>query len=230
MAFQVAIDGPVAAGKSTTARLVASTLGFLYVDTGATYRTTALLAKRKGVNLMDEAAVAKALSDSKIEMHKPTAKEEDGRKVTLLLDGEDVSWEIRTEEISRGASQISQYAAVRRELVKLQQKIAADADVVMEGRDITYRVLPDAQLKIHLDASMETRVERWYKSFLNRGVQITMERAREDVTKRDDRDMHRKVDPLKIVEGAWVLDNTNLTIEQVVNQIVDKVHELQKKQ
>ncbi|HZZ98327.1 MAG TPA: (d)CMP kinase [Candidatus Saccharimonadia bacterium] len=230
MAFQVAIDGPVAAGKSTTARLVASKLGFLYVDTGAMYRATALLAKRKGVNLDNESAVAKVVAESKIELRQPVKGEDDGRKVTVLLDGEDVSWEIRTEETSRGASLISQYALVRQELVKRQQEIAKGEDVVMEGRDITYRVLPDAQLKIYLDASMETRVDRWYNSFLVRGVQITKERARDDVAKRDDRDMHRKVDPLKIVKGAWVLDTTDLTIEQVVAQIVDKVHQLQKKQ
>lgn len=228
MSFQIAIDGPVAAGKSTTSRLVASRLGFLYVDTGAMYRATALLAKKKNISLDNESAVAKAVAESEIRLRTPVEGEKDERLVTVLLDGEDVSWDIRNEEISRGASLISQYKLVRDELVKRQQKIAKGVDVVMEGRDITYRVLPDAQLKIYLDASVETRIQRWYHQFLNKGVQITMERARDDIMKRDGRDMNRKVDPLQVVEGAWVLDTTDLTIEQVVDKIVEKANELRK--
>lgn len=228
MPFQVAIDGPVAAGKSTVARLTAAKLSFLYVDTGAMYRATALLSTRKGVDLKDEEAVAQAVLHADIQLHVPTESERDGRLATVLLDGDDISWEIRTDEVARGASVVSQYKRVREELVKRQQQIAGSADVVMEGRDITYRVLPDAQLKIYLDAATDVRVQRWHNALLKKGTELTLEQAAEELKGRDDRDMNRAVDPLKIVDDAWVLDTTFLTIDEVVDQIVARVHELQK--
>lgn len=228
MPFQIAIDGPVAAGKSTVARLTAAKLGFLYVDTGAMYRATALLARRKGVDLKDEEAVAQTVVTSDIQLHVPTKDEQDGRLATVLLDGDDVSWEIRTDETAAGASVVSQYKRVREELVKRQQEIAGTADVVMEGRDITYRVLPNAQLKIYLDAAGETRVKRWHNALLKKGGTLTEVEAAEELKQRDDRDMNRSVDPLKIVDDAWVLDTTLLTIDEVVDKIVARVHELQK--
>jgi cytidylate kinase len=228
MSFQIAIDGPVAAGKGTVARLVAARLGSLYVDTGAMYRATALLAKRKGISLEDEAVVAEAVRQSEITLRTPKGDEADGRLCTVLLDGEDVSWAIRTEEISMNTSAVAKLASVRKELVAQQQRIANTNDVVMEGRDITSVVLPKAQLKIYLDASIETRAKRRFQELQTRGVSTTYEKVYGDIEQRDKADSERPVDPLKIVEGAWVLDTSNLTIEEVVDIILQKVASLKK--
>jgi cytidylate kinase len=228
MPFQIAIDGPVAAGKSTVARLTAAKLGFLYVDTGAMYRSATLLAQRNGIDLNDEQAVVQALLKADIKLHKPTETEQDGRLVTVLLDDVDVSWDIRKEEVAKGVSIVSAFKLVREELVKRQQQIAADSDVVMEGRDISYRVLPNAQVKIYLDAASDVRSQRWHAAMLKKGSTLTLEEAAEQLKKRDDLDMNRAVDPLKIVDDAWVLDTTFLTIDEVVDKIVYRVHELQK--
>ncbi|HKY73965.1 MAG TPA: (d)CMP kinase [Patescibacteria group bacterium] len=226
MSFQIAIDGPVAAGKGTVARLVALRLGFLYVDTGAMYRTTAFLAKERDVDWKNEQAVADLVSKVRMMLRNPLEEEKDGRQITVLLDDRDVSWAIRTEEISIGASVVAQHAIVRRELVKKQQEIARQANVVMEGRDITFRVLPDAQIKIYLDASVETRAKRRHQELLARGVDTSFEHVYKDIEERDARDMQRGVDPLHVVDSAWVLDTTNLDIEEVVQLIVDKAHQL----
>jgi cytidylate kinase len=226
MSFQIAIDGPVAAGKGTVARLVASRLGFLYVDTGAMYRSAALIATRNGVSLEDEAAVAKLIASSELILRNPNDAENDGRQITVILDGEDISLAIRTEEMSKGSSIVSQFAQVRAELVKKQQLIAEKTSVVMEGRDITFRVLPEAQLKIYLDASTETRAQRRHQELLMRGVDATFESVHADLLERDKLDMGRIIDPLHITDDAWVLDTTNLTIEEVVEVIVQKVEEL----
>lgn len=226
MSFQIAIDGPVAAGKGTVARLVATRLGFLYVDTGAMYRASALLGKQKGLDLNSEVALSQEIAKSKMMLRNPLLSEQDGRQITVLLNGEDVSWMIRTEEMSKGASIVAQYAEVRKELVKKQQQIAQTTNVVMEGRDITFRVLPNAQMKIYLDASVETRARRRHQELLSRGVDTAYEQVYKDIEDRDVRDMGRKVDPLHVVEGSWVLDTTNLTIENVVDLIVTKAKEL----
>ncbi len=226
MSFQIAIDGPVAAGKGTVARLVASRLGFLYVDSGAMYRATALLSKEHGVDLNNEAAVAELVSKHSMMLRNPTEEEKDGRQITVLLDDKDVSWAIRTEESSAGASIVAQYALVRKELVKKQQEIAATTSVVMEGRDIIFRVLPDAQMKIYLDASIETRAKRRHQELLARGVDTSFEQVYKDTSDRDKRDMERSIDPLHIEKTAWVLDSTNLEIEEVVELIVSKAKTL----
>lgn len=226
MSFQIAVDGPVAAGKGTVARLVALRLGFLYVDTGAMYRTTALLAKEHDVDWKDEQAVADIVSKVSMMLRNPLEEEKDGRQITVLLNDRDVSWAIRTEEISIGASIVAQHAIVRKELVKKQQEIARKTDVVMEGRDITFRVLPEAQMKIYLDASVETRAKRRHQELLARGVDTSFEQVYKDIEGRDARDMQRDVDPLHVVDSAWVLDTTNLDIEEVVQLIVDKAHQL----
>ena len=149
--FQIAIDGPVAAGKGTVSRLLAQKLGFLYVDTGAMYRATALLAIRHEIDLNDEDKVVAILKKSKLEMRNPLPPDEiDGRLTTVILDGEDVSWAIRTQECSEGSSKVAVLKKLRKVLVAKQQEIAKSQDVVMEGRDITFRVLPEADLKIFL--------------------------------------------------------------------------------
>lgn len=237
MSFQIAIDGPVAAGKGTVARLVAEHLGLLYVDTGAMYRATAFLAKERGIDWDDEDNLAKLVSESEMILRKPVDQEVDGRLITVILNGKDVSWEIRGPVGTEGSAIVSQYAKVRWELVKKQQVLAITSNVIMEGRDITYRVLPDAQIKIYLTASINVRAKRRYKEELERQKkaqetlgyekkEIDYKEIYTSIEKRDKRDVERAVEPLRIVEGAWVLDTTYLTITQVVNLIVNRAHEL----
>lgn len=222
--FQIAIDGPVAAGKGTISRLLAQQLGFLYVDTGAMYRATALLALREGIDLDDEDRVVALLEKSKLEMRNPVPpKETDGRLTTVILDGEDVSWAIRTQKCGDGSSKVAVLAKLRRVLVKKQQEIASSQNVVMEGRDITFRVLPDANLKIFLTGSIQARAERRHAQYLGKGVNISIEEVVQEIKERDERDMQRDTDPLHIVPDAWVIDTSNLEIEEVVKLIADKV-------
>jgi CMP/dCMP kinase len=225
--FQIAIDGPVAAGKGTVSRLVAERLGFLYVDTGAMYRLSTMLALEAGLPLDDEAAIVKLIKRATIEMRNPLERERDGRLTTVLVDGRDVSWAIRTEKISAKTSQVAQLPQVRSVLVEKQQIIAEKQNVVMEGRDITYRVLPKANLKIFLTASDTVRAKRRHQQLLTRGEDLSYSEVYEDMVKRDKNDMERSVDPLKIVDEAWVIDTSDLEIRQVVDLIVNKVHVMQ---
>lgn len=225
--FQIAIDGPVAAGKGTISRLVAQRLGFLYVDTGAMYRVSAYLALKNGIKWEDEDGVSSIVNDTDIQMHNPQGEEQDGRLITVLVNGDDVSWKIRTEEIGRGAGVVAQHPHVRTILVKKQQVIAAKQDVVMEGRDITYRVLPNADLKIYLTGSDIVRAKRRHLEQQSKGIDVSFEQVYEDLVLRDQRDMNRAVDPLHIVEDAWVIDTSDLSIEQVVDAISGKVKAMQ---
>jgi len=221
--FHIAIDGPVAAGKGTVSRLVAERLGFVYIDTGAMYRMTALLAKQNAVSFSDEEKVTALVKSADMDLHAPVDSEKDGRLATALLNGQDVSWQIRTEDISSGASQVAALANVRHELVAKQQRIAVGKNVVMEGRDITYRVLPDAQLKIYLSASDIVRAKRRHMQLLTKGTDVAFDEVYKELIQRDDRDTTRDVDPLKIVPNAWVIDTSDLTIEQAVEIIVGRV-------
>lgn len=221
--FHIAIDGPVAAGKGTVSKLVAERLGFLYIDTGAMYRMTALLALRHGLDLNDENAIAELVEKSHMDMHTPTEAEKDGRLSTVLLDGEDVSWKIRTEDVGQGASQVAQHRAVRAQLVAKQQVIAEGKNIVMEGRDITYRVLPNAELKIFLTASDLVRAKRRYLQLQTRDQEVILDTVYQEMIERDKLDSERSVDPLQIVDGAWVVDTSELDIQAVVELIVTKV-------
>lgn len=228
--FQIAIDGPVAAGKGTVSRLLAQKLGFMYVDTGAMYRAIALLAIRKGVNLSNENEIVTLLEESKLEMRNPLPpKELDGRLTTVILNGEDVSWAIRTQKCSDGASKVAVLSQLRKTLVKKQQEIAATQNVVMEGRDITFRVLPNADLKIFLTANIQSRAMRKHTQYLNKGVNISLAAVTHEIKERDIRDMQRKVDPLQMVPDAWLLDTSDLTIEEVVTLIAQKVQTIKTK-
>lgn len=217
--FQIAIDGPVAAGSSTVARLVAERLGILYIDTGAMYRTAALLAMRHSVDLKDEVKLAELVEKSKIELLKPSSLEQDGRLITILLDGEDISWQIRTDEVSKNSAIVAKYPKLREVLVKKQQQIAANNDVIMEGRDITYRVLPDADLKIYLTASEVVRARRRHIQDQSRGRDVSFEEVYQELLERDRSDMGRKADPLKKVAEALLIDTGDLDIDQVVDMI-----------
>ncbi len=223
MPFHIAIDGPVAAGKGTVSRLVAQRLGFLYVDTGAMYRTTALIAFRNKVSWEDEEGITQLLKEATIDMRNPTESEKDGRLTTVLLDEKDVSWEIRTEKMSQGSSKVAVLPEVRKLLVKKQQIIAENKDVVMEGRDITTRVLPEADLKIFLTASDLVRAKRRHVQMLTKGLDISFEEVFRELKERDQRDQTRRVDPLQVVDDALVIDTSDLGIEKVVEVIVSKV-------
>lgn len=225
-AFQIAIDGPVAAGCSTVARLVAKRLNFLYVDTGAMYRMAALLALRNEVDPENGQAVAALVKEASMDLRNPTAKEQDGRSITALLNGEDVSWLIRTEKINEIVPKVAAQPTVRKLLVKKQQRIAGKTDVVMEGRDITYRVLPEAELKIYLTASEMVRAKRRHLEEQSRGLDVNFKETLQRLLERDRQDKERAVDPLKIVDEAWVIDTSELKITEVVDLIEARVKEL----
>jgi cytidylate kinase len=220
--FQIAIDGPVAAGKGTISRLVADRLGFLYVDTGAMYRVTGMLADRAGVNIDDENALVELVKKATIQMRNPSETEKDGRLTTVLVDDTDESWSIRTEKIGDLASKVATYQKVRAVLVAKQQEIAKSQNVVMEGRDITYRVLPDAQLKIYLTANEIVRAKRRQFQLQTRGMLAEFEEVYQELIERDKRDSQRTTDPLTILPEAWVIDSSDLSIDQVVDIIVGK--------
>lgn len=237
--FQIAIDGPVGAGKSTVAKLVADRLGFLFIDTGAMYRASALGAlwhdqkskikdrNKNQTNALlvwqNEELVSGLVAELEIELKKPQGEEQDGRQVTVLLNGKDVSWEIRSDEMAEGASIVSQYPVVREVLVLKQQEMAHNNNVVMEGRDIGARVLPKAQLKIYLDAQVEERVRRKQGQLARLGSKQSKTDVREALVKRDKREMSRKTDPLRPAPDAWIFDTTGLTVEQVVDRISQEV-------
>jgi cytidylate kinase len=224
--FQIAIDGPVAAGKGTTAKLVATRLGFLYVDTGAIYRGITLYSIRQGVDWNDEAAVTALIERDQpsVELHIPDAETRDGRLSTILLNGEDVSWKVRTEEISHAVSPVAQYPAVREYVNSLARKMASQQGVVMEGRDITRVVLPEADLKIYMDADPKERAQRRHRELMQRGEDIPFEKVYQELMERDQRDMERN---LKVVPGVWQLDTTGMTIDRVAEVIVARVKDIQ---
>lgn len=226
--FQIAIDGPVAAGKGTTAKMVAARLGFLYVDTGAMYRCLTLFAKQNGVDWRDEPGIAKLLQDKmpKVELLIPSESEKDGRLCTVKLNGEDVSWKIRTEEISGGVSIITQYGGVRDYITPMARTIANAQNVVMEGRDITTVVLPSADLKIYMDADPKERAQRRHRELMTRGEDVSYEAVLKQLTERDKRDRERIIAPLMKAENAWILDTTGMSIDMVAEVIIKRVEEM----
>lgn len=223
--FQIAIDGPVAAGKGTTAKMVAARLGFLYVDTGAIYRGLTLYSMRRGVDWKNEEEVVKLIESDQpsVELRVPEGDTKDGRLCSVILNNEDVSWKVRTEEISHAVSPVAQYARVRDYVNKLARKMAREQGVVMEGRDITRVVLPEADLKIYMDADPMERAKRRHRELMMRGEDITLKTVYQELIERDKRDMKRN---LKRIPGVWVLDTTGMSIDQVAEVIVERVKEL----
>lgn len=213
-AFNIAVDGPAGAGKSTIARLVAGKLGFVYVDTGAMYRAIALFCLRNGIAPGDEKAVSEAVPEAEI-----TICHQDGVQ-QVMLGGENVSGLIRTEEVGNTASTVSAYPAVRAHLLKLQQDLAASTDVIMDGRDIGTCVLPGAQAKVFLTASARVRAMRRFKELKEKGVMCNLEEIEQDIIERDQKDMNRKIAPLKQAEDAVLVDGSEMTIDQVVAAII----------
>lgn len=219
MPLNLAMDGPVGAGKSTIAAAVAQRLGILHLDTGAMYRAVGLTALRRGVDLSNEQAVTELCGQLRMDVsHEP-----DGQHT--LVDGEDVTAKLRTEEVSMAASTVAKYAGVRRAMVAIQQSLAAERSMLLDGRDIGTRVLPNATVKIFLTASAEERARRRYEELRRKGAADTYEQVLEDLRRRDDQDMHRAVDPLRAAEDAVTVDTTELTFDQVVEEILRIVKE-----
>lgn len=214
MSFNVAIDGPAGAGKSTIARTVAGQLEMIYVDTGAMYRAMALYMLREQVALQDVDGIAEKCQHADI-----TIRYEQGTQV-VLLNGENVNGLIRTEEVGNAASVVSPIAEVREKMKRLQQELAAENDCVMDGRDIGTCVLPNAQLKIYLTASSQVRARRRYLELEARGEQGDLARIQADIEERDYRDMHRENSPLMQAEDAVLVDTSDMTIEEAVEAVL----------
>ena len=213
MGFNVAIDGPAGAGKSTIAKLVAKEKGFIYVDTGAMYRAIALHLLRKGVTPDEKDRFASECADADV-----TIRYVDGVQ-QVLLNGENVSGLIRTEEVGNMASSSSVDKDVRAKLLDLQRNLAKENDVVMDGRDIGTNTLPNADVKVYLTASVEERATRRYKELTEKGQECDFEKIKADIKERDERDMNREIAPLKQAEDAVLIDSSDMTIEEVKDAI-----------
>ena len=217
--INVAIDGPAGAGKSTVARGAAKELGYIYVDTGALYRTVALAATRNGV-LESAEKTEQMLKDITVDL-----AFDDAGAQCVYLNGEDVSSLIRTPEISMAASNVSKIPAVRAFLLGLQRDIAAKNNVIMDGRDIATVVLPDAQVKIFLTASPECRAERRYKELLEKGENVKYDDVLADVNARDYQDSHREIAPLKPAEDSVIADTSGKSLPQSIEMIISVIKE-----
>ena len=219
MSINIAIDGPAGAGKSTIAKSVAKEFGFIYVDTGALYRAIAYYVLAQGRDVNNAEAVEKLLQNIV-----PELKYIDGVQ-HVFVNGEDVSDKIRTPEVSKGASEVSVIPRVRDFLFSLQQKIAAENNVVMDGRDIGTVVLPNADVKIYLTASAEERAKRRHKELTEKGEHVSFEEVLEDVNKRDYADMHREIAPLRQAEDAVLCDTTNVDLQGAIDMLVNIINE-----
>ena len=217
--FNVAIDGPAGAGKSTIAKSAAKALGFIYVDTGALYRTIALNAVREGI-IDDTEKIIASLSTIEVNL----GFDSDGTQC-VYLNGNDVSAFIRTPEISMGASKVSAIPEVRAFLLDLQRNIAKENNVIMDGRDIATVVLPAAQCKIFLFASPECRAERRYKELIEKGEKVSFDDVLKDVNQRDYQDSHREIAPLKPTDDSIMADTSSLTLEESIELIINTIKE-----
>ena len=215
--LRVAIDGPGGAGKSTIAKLVAEMFHLDYVDTGAMYRAVALKVSRSGVSADDDAAIEKIVSRTKLDF--------DGS--SILLDGEDVSSEIRTPEVSMWASKVSQKACVRELISKLSSDMANTRSLVMDGRDIGTNVIKDAEVKVFLTASSIVRAKRRYDQLIEAGKEADLDEIREQIEERDEQDITRELNPLTQAEDAVYLDTSDMTIDEVVEYIVELINKVE---
>ncbi len=219
----VAIDGPTASGKSTVARAVAIRLGFRHIDTGAMYRSVALAAARRGVDLRDAAALTALAASLAIEFHPAPGGARGGERI--VVDGEDVAEAVRAPEVSTAASIVSAVPGVRAALVARQQALGAAGGIVMEGRDIGTVVFPNAEVKVFLEAGLEARTRRRHDELTARGVEVDLDEVRRQEAERDARDVTRAHSPLRPADDAVILDTTLLTSEQVVAAIIQLVRE-----
>lgn len=210
----IAVDGPAGAGKSTIAKRVAEELGFIYVDTGAMYRSMALYFLRNGIQGGEEEKVSDACKDIEVSIEYENGEQQ------VILNGENVNEFIRTEEVSMMTSDTSKYPKVREKLLSLQRELAQKKDVIMDGRDIGTCVLPDADLKVYLTASSKERARRRYKEQQERGIACDFVQIEKDIIARDEQDMNRAVSPLKQAEDAILVDASDMTIDEVVAKVV----------
>lgn len=214
---RVAIDGPAAAGKSTVAKIVAKKLNYVYVDTGAMYRAITLKVCNEDITLDNEKAIGKIVENTTIKL------KNDGDKQIVLLDGKDVTDDIRTNRVSNAVAKVATYRAVRDMLMDQQKAIASKQSVVMDGRDIGTAIIPNAEVKVFLIASVEERAKRRHDENIERGYESNLQAIIEDIKARDKQDYERKISPLTKAKDAWELDTTSLTIDEVARAIIDKI-------
>ena len=214
MGYNVAIDGPAGAGKSTIAKLVAKEKGYIYVDTGAMYRGLVICFLNKGISPEEKDRVIEALETADV-----TIRYEDGKQ-QVYLNGENITARLREEAVGNMASKTSAIPEVRAKLLELQRNLARTSDVIMDGRDIGTCVLPDADVKIYLTASTHTRAKRRYDELCEKGIVCDLKEIEKDIEERDHRDMTREIAPLKQAEDAILVDSSELTIEEVVTKII----------
>ena len=212
--MNIAIDGPAGAGKSSIARLAAKKLNYVYVDTGAMFRTMALYFLNENINPAEEETVTANCGQIQIAI-----EYQDGEQ-HIFLNGSDVSADIRKEEVGRQASVIARYPAVRTKLLNLQRKLASENDVIMDGRDIGTVVLPEAECKVYLTASAEVRAGRRYKELTEKGIDCDLAEIEKDIIARDEQDMNREISPLRQAEDAVLIDSSSMTVEEVVDEIL----------
>jgi cytidylate kinase len=214
----IAIDGPAASGKSTLAQNLASALGYLYFDTGVMYRAVTLAALKSDTPIEDEATVSAIANKLDLDVLPPST--DDGRQCDVLMDAEDVTWEIRSPAVDENVSQVSMYPGVREAMTKRQREIGLRGAVVMAGRDIGTVVLPEAELKIYLDASVEARANRRYEECLGRGNSVNVDVILEGMRERDRLDSTRALAPLRPAEDAVIIDSTMLSVHEVLVKVL----------
>lgn len=214
MSYNIAIDGPAGAGKSSIAKMVAERMNLIYIDTGAMYRAMALFMIREGVNLKDTETIIKKCNEADI-----TIRHEGGLQV-VILNGENVNAYLREEEVGEAASCVSVVPEVREKMVELQRQLAAESDCIMDGRDIGTCVLPNADVKIYLTASSEVRAMRRYDELAAKGISCELEKIKADIEERDYRDMHREASPLRQAEDAVLVDTSDMTVQKVIENII----------
>lgn len=212
--ISIAIDGPAAAGKSTVAKIVAEKLSYIYIDTGAMYRAITYKALMKGTDIHDEEQLFRLLKNTEIEL-----RQECGRQA-VLLDGKDVTGEIRDLEVTNNVSIIAAHGLIREEMVSRQQQLGKKGGVVMDGRDIGTKVLPDSELKIFLLASVDIRAQRRHKENLEKGYPSDLDQLKKEIMLRDKNDSEREVSPLKKADDAIEIDTSSFSIEEVVSRIL----------
>ena len=218
----IAIDGPAGSGKSTLGNLLADELGYLYLDTGTMYRAVTLAAFNQDLDISDETAIGKLAHQVRIDVRPPSKA--DGRDYDVLLNGEDVTWEIRKEIVNANVSPVSAYGAVREAMTAQQRRIAREHEVVMVGRDIGTVVVPDAELKIYLDATVEVRAHRRYQEMVERGENANFDAVLASLKNRDQIDSSREIAPLKPAEDAVVIKADCLGIRQVLEKAKELVY------